>query len=368
MRQELARALGGIIRPGLALAFCSIVAIATIQGCASAQTMPTQPTAPATAPVLAPADEAAPEPATAAPAAEPPVPGAQIAAEAAAETQAEAPAVAPALSQTETPAAAAAPPAETRMAEAAPAPQASAPPPRAQETPPDASSFRSSDYVLGVGDRIRIIVFQEPSLSGEFVVDSTGLVALPLIGEVMAAGSTVRGFEESIEQSLRNGYLNDPRVSAEVLNFRPYYILGEIARPGEYPYTSNLTVLNAVATAGGFGPLANRTRVFIKHDGDETESEVQITGATAVLPGDTIRIAKGSFYILGEVARPGEYPHSDGLTAIAAVATAGGFTVRANRRRIYIQRQGEPDEESERLTPDLLVEPGDTLRIGERFF
>jgi polysaccharide export outer membrane protein len=87
-----------------------------------------------------------------------------------------------------------------------------------------------------------------------------------------------------------------------------------------------------------------------------------------VAPGDTIRIAKGAFYILGEVQRPGEYPFTEGMTVLNAVATAGGFTYRANQNRVFVLRDGAEEEQSMRLAPNLQVEPGDTIRIGERFF
>jgi protein involved in polysaccharide export with SLBB domain len=251
------------------------------------------------------------------------------------------------------------------LAQVSAAPQAVAPAPDATQSE---ATLAAQNYVLGVGDRLRIIVFGEEQLSGEFVIDSTGQVSLPLIGEVAAAGVTVRQFQLNVQAALNEGYLNDPRVSAEVMNFRPFYILGEVARPGEYPYASNLTVLNAVATAGGFAPLANQTRVYIKHAGEATETEMALSGGLLVQPGDTIRVAKGAFYILGEVNRPGEYAYSEGLTVMNAVATAGGFTYRANRGRVFIQRQGSPEEDSTRLRPDTQVMPGDTIRIGERFF
>lgn len=233
-------------------------------------------------------------------------------------------------------------------------------------TPPPAAN--ADEYVLGANDRIRLIVFGEEQLSGEFALDSTGRAALPLIGEVPAAGLTLRQFERRVEESLGDGYLNDPRVSAEVLNFRPFYILGEVVRPNQYPYASNLSVLNAVATAGGFTPLADQTRVFIRRAGAEAEVQIALTPEAIVFPGDTVRIAKGAFYILGEVNRPGEYPFTTGLTVLNAVATAAGFTYRANQRRVFIQRQGEAEERSYRLRPNLPLQPGDTIRIGERFF
>jgi protein involved in polysaccharide export with SLBB domain len=234
----------------------------------------------------------------------------------------------------------------------------------AQERP----RFQAGEYVLGVGDRLRVIVFGEEDLSGEFLVDSTGIVSLPLVGDVEAAGSSVREFQVRVEAALRSGFLVNPRVSAEVMNFRPFYILGEVDSPGEYPFTNGLTVLNAVATAGGFTPLANQTRVFIRPAGEDLERELTLSAATPVAPGDTIRVAKGAFYILGEVQRPGEYPFTEGMTIMNAVATAGGFTYRANQNRVFIQSEGASDETSMRLAPNLQLQPGDTIRIGERFF
>lgn len=152
-----------------------------------------------------------------------------------------------------------------------------------------------SEYRLGSGDRLRVIVFGEDTLSGEYTVDGSGAVSLPLIGEVRAGGLTLREFQRAMEASLGEGYLNDPRVSAEVMNFRPYYIMGEVREPGEYPFTSGLTVVNAVATAGGFSYRANTRRVFIKRAGTAQEEEFPLTVSTPVQPGDTIRIGERFF-------------------------------------------------------------------------
>ena len=158
-----------------------------------------------------------------------------------------------------------------------------------------AEPVTTREYRLGSGDEVRIIVFDEPDLSGEFVVDGDGMVSFPLIGEVRAEGRTVREFQSAVVASLRAGYLNDPRVNVEVLNFRPYYILGEVENAGEYPYTDGLTVINAVATAGGFSYRANTRRVFIRRAGSAEEIEVPLTATTPVQPGDTIRIAERFF-------------------------------------------------------------------------
>lgn len=150
-------------------------------------------------------------------------------------------------------------------------------------------------YRLGPGDKVRVITFGEESLSGEFFVGSTGAVSLPLIGEVRAAGLTLPEFQAGFEAALKNGYLKEPRVSVEVLNYRPFYILGEVEKPGTYAYTSGLTVMNAVATAEGFTYRANRKRVFIKREGETEEREYPLAGDLPVAPGDTIRIAERFF-------------------------------------------------------------------------
>ena len=151
------------------------------------------------------------------------------------------------------------------------------------------------EYRLGSGDKIRVITFGEESLTGEFFIGGSGNVSLPLIGEVSAIGLSVSEFQGAVEAKLKEGYLKEPRVSVEVLNYRPFYILGEVEKPGTYPYTNGLTVLNAVATAEGFTYRANMRRVFIKRAEGEKEEEFPLTQETVVEPGDTIRIAERFF-------------------------------------------------------------------------
>ena len=163
------------------------------------------------------------------------------------------------------------------------------------ETQQELEARAIREYKLGSGDQIRVIVFGEESLSGEFVVDGGGYISLPLVGEVRAAGRSLREFQRSVESALSEGYLNDPRVSAEVLNYRPYYILGEVTTSGEYPYSDGLTVLNAIATAGGFSYRANTKIIFIKRSGEANETRYPLTASTPVEPGDTIRVAERIF-------------------------------------------------------------------------
>jgi protein involved in polysaccharide export with SLBB domain len=152
-----------------------------------------------------------------------------------------------------------------------------------------------NEYVLGPSDKVRVTVYNEPNLSGEFFVTGSGLVSLPLIGEVKAAGLSLRQFQNAVQAALSDGYLKEPRVSAEVLTYRPFYIMGEVEKPGTYPYTSGLTALNAVATAGGFTYRADKGKVFLKRNGETEEHKLQLTPSTLVAPGDTIRIGERLF-------------------------------------------------------------------------
>lgn len=158
---------------------------------------------------------------------------------------------------------------------------------------PTASAI--SDYRLGPGDKFRVSVFGVDSLGGEFEVPGTGRVSLPLIGQAPVAGMTILQLQNYVETALRDGYVKDPHVSVQVLNYRPFYILGEVNKPGEYPYTDRLTVMNAVAEAGGFTYRA-RTRIFrIRHIDDQREIDKALTADSRVEPGDTIRVLERSF-------------------------------------------------------------------------
>lgn len=156
-------------------------------------------------------------------------------------------------------------------------------------------SLLNDDYRLGAADKVRILIFDEPSLSGEFLVNANGKLSLPLIGEVQAAGVTTTTLATTIQQKLADGYLLEPRVSIDVLTFRPFYILGEVNKPGKYPYSSGLTVLNAVATAEGFTYRANKKSVIVKHVGETEEETVPLSSDLRVRPGDTIRIRERLF-------------------------------------------------------------------------
>jgi polysaccharide export outer membrane protein len=160
--------------------------------------------------------------------------------------------------------------------------------------PTPADMMQQAEYKLGPGDQLRITVFGETDLTGTFTVGSQGSIAYPLVGQVTAAGKTVPEFTAALQTALQQ-YVRQPNVAVEVANYRPFFILGEVGRPGTYPYSANLTVLNAVATAGGFTYRANQGRVYIRHANEQVEHSYPITIATPVLPGDTVRIGERFF-------------------------------------------------------------------------
>lgn len=152
-----------------------------------------------------------------------------------------------------------------------------------------------SSYTLGSGDRVRVTVFGERELSGEFEVSAEQTLAMPLIGNVRAGGKTVRQLEREIERKLLEGYLKAPQVSAEVTNYRPFYILGEVKNPGSYPFVNNMNVMNAVAMGGGFTHRALKGDVFLSRAGELESKERKVPSTTMVMPGDVIRVSERFF-------------------------------------------------------------------------
>jgi len=161
------------------------------------------------------------------------------------------------------------------------------------QTPPAASS--AATYILGPNDRIRLKVYGEADITGEYEIDNTGNVSIPLAGHIKAAGATTRQLEKSIASALAKGIVRDPRVNVEIAQYRPYYILGEVKKSGEYPYRNGLTVLDAVASAGGFTYRANENKVYLRRAGAGAEEILPLDAPVPVYPGDNIRIPERYF-------------------------------------------------------------------------
>ncbi len=149
-------------------------------------------------------------------------------------------------------------------------------------------------YRLGSGDKLRITVYNEEDVTGEYEVDSSGNVSLKMIGAVAAAGRTLPELTKVIEAKLLDGYLLNPRVAIDVLNYRPFYVLGEVNTPGSYPYVAGITVLKAIALAGGYTFRARTSKIELLH-ANEPDKPILVDQNTPLLPGDIIRVKERFF-------------------------------------------------------------------------
>ncbi|RTE65262.1 polysaccharide export protein [Amphritea opalescens] len=151
-----------------------------------------------------------------------------------------------------------------------------------------------SDYRLGSGDLLSIQVFGEEDLSMEIRLSDAGTIAYPFLGELKILNMTIGNLSELIQQGLAEGYLHDPQVSITVLEYRQFYINGEVKEPGGYPYQPGLTLQKAVALAGGFTERASKSKLFVSHDG-ETKNPSLVKLNTQIRPGDIITIEQSFF-------------------------------------------------------------------------
>lgn len=150
-------------------------------------------------------------------------------------------------------------------------------------------------YRLGPDDKVRIAVYGEDPLAGEYTVNAEGNISFPLAGMVKASGLTLTEFSDSLTKTLDATYLKKPRVVVDLIDYRPIYVLGEVNKAGQYPYKSGMTVLDAVATAGGFTYRANAKVVMVRHPGEPGEARRPLTADLPVYPGDSIRIRERYF-------------------------------------------------------------------------
>lgn len=157
-----------------------------------------------------------------------------------------------------------------------------------------AADLASKAYRLGAGDKLRITVSNEEDVTGEYEVDSSGNVSLKLVGPVSAVGRTLPELSSAIETRLRDGYMLNPRVAIDVLNYRPFYVLGEVNTPGSYPYVSGITVLKAIALAGGFTYRARESKIELIR-ADDPSKKIIVDQETLLLPGDIVRVNERFF-------------------------------------------------------------------------
>lgn len=143
-------------------------------------------------------------------------------------------------------------------------------------------------YHLDAGDRLRVVVYGQEGLTNTYAIDAAGAITMPLIGTVPARGRTPAGLAAEITGRLRNGFIREPSVAVEIEAYRPFFILGEVAAPGQYPYVPNMTVESAVAIAGGFSPRAKRDSVTLTHTDASGSGRFVVPLGTPIGPGDTV--------------------------------------------------------------------------------
>lgn len=161
--------------------------------------------------------------------------------------------------------------------------------------PPVAPAPAMGHYTLDSGDRLRVVVFGQEGLTNSYLVSATGQIDMPLIGAVGARGETTDALAGRIGAKLRNGYIREPHVAVEVEAYRPFFILGEVTQPGQYPYVANMTAETAIAIAGGFTPRAFRRDIVVSRTANGVATRMTVPLNFPLRPGDTINVQERWF-------------------------------------------------------------------------
>jgi len=150
-------------------------------------------------------------------------------------------------------------------------------------------------YQLGAGDILKVTVFNQEDLSGEYTLNGAGQISLALIGTIDAKKLSVLQLKQRIVGMLKPDYLLNPRVSIEVLNYRPFYILGEVKQPQSYPYVAGMSYLNAVAIAGGYTYRAKKDYVMVIHANNQDKEPIEMKMDDKLMPGDMVKVEERFF-------------------------------------------------------------------------
>jgi polysaccharide export outer membrane protein len=156
-------------------------------------------------------------------------------------------------------------------------------------------SAYDAQYKLDAGDKLRIVVYGQEGLTNSYAISAGGTITMPLIGSVPARGQTPASLAANITGRLRNGFIREPSVAVEIESYRPFFILGEVAAPGQYPYVPNMSVESAIAIAGGFSPRAKRDEVTLTHTTLDGSYRAVVPLGTPINPGDTVLISERWF-------------------------------------------------------------------------
>jgi polysaccharide export outer membrane protein len=251
-----------------------------------------------------------------------------------------------------------------------------------------------STYTVGPRDVLNITVFNQPQLTGKFVVDADGSFAYPLLGRVVAGGTRVPNLEARMRDGLAAGFLRDPHVTITVEQYRSQqvFVMGEVRTPGNLEFTGSMTLLEALARAGSTTERAGTQAVIIRRGGAPTDPaagggsapaeasdgirvnlEQLQAGALsqnlALRAGDTVFVPRAeTVFVSGHVEKPGEYVFRTGLTVRQAIALAGGVTERGSTRRLQVVREVNGEQVKDGIDLQDVLRPGDTVIVRERFF
>jgi polysaccharide export outer membrane protein len=262
--------------------------------------------------------------------------------------------------------------------------------PSASPPSPEPSSNRPADYVVGAQDILRITVFDEPTMSGTYRVDTDGSFQYPMLGRVAAGGKRVRDIEQMLKTKLEDGYIRRAQVTVDVDQFRSrsVFIVGEVRSPGKYPMAGQMSLIEALAAAGSTLPSAS-SEVLILRARDTnaaqplTPDQVDQTNVHRISladlqlgrlsenvtleEGDTIFVPKAEkFFVTGQIRNPGAYTYERGLTVLQAISLAGGLTDKGSNRRIKVIRTVNGKKTEQGIDLNDVIQPGDTLVIPQR--
>ncbi len=264
--------------------------------------------------------------------------------------------------------------------------------PVAGQQRPDDTRPADEDYRVGTDDVLLITVFAEPELTGPFTVDNDGAFAYPLLGRITVEDLTVREVEALLMARLADGFLRNPQLNVEVLEYRSQnvYVLGEVRAPGIYPLTGSMSLIQVLVAAGSMSATAGYEVQIVRRTGDgegagpvlpEDNVEVEVTylnlrdlqsgrlSEVRLQDGDTIYVPKAeTFFVTGHVRSPGSFVWDRGITVLQAISLAGGLTDRGSNRGIRILRIVDDEQEEVSVSLSDQVQAGDTVVIRQRFF
>ncbi|MCL4504068.1 MAG: polysaccharide export protein [Deltaproteobacteria bacterium] len=255
------------------------------------------------------------------------------------------------------------------------------------------------NYRLGPEDEIQIRVWDNDDLTRKTRIDLNGMISFPFVGQIKAGGLTVLELQKELIQRLGPKYIINPHINVTVTEFKSqkFFVVGNVQKPGTYPLTKNITVVEAISLAGGVSaatsnkPASSAIAIIVRarpgskpeqprlpnQSRPEEKVTVSLAGALAGDPkqnleirnGDTINVPNLVYYVTGEVKSAGRFPYDDEqMTVLMAVTTAGGFSDKASARRTYIIREEAGNKQKIKAGMDSLIRPGDTIVVPESWF